>query len=98
MTFTTVYPGWYAGRINHIHFQVYPNNGLVATSQIAFPEVNTLAVYNTSQYVAKGQNTSVSSFAADNIFVDGAPYQMCSIVTNAASSGYDAALTEGIYA
>ena len=96
VTFTTIYPGWYAGRITHIHFQVYLNNGLVATSQIAFPEVITQAVYNTSLYVAKGQNTSVRSFAADNVFADGTTYQMCNIATNAATGGYDAELTVGI--
>lgn len=98
VTFTTLYPGWYAGRITHIHFQVFLNNGLVATSQIAFPEVITQAVYNTSLYLAKGQNTSVRSFAADNVFADGTQYQMCSIVTNSTSGGYDAELTVGIYA
>lgn len=98
VTFSTIYPGWYAGRITHIHFQVFLNNGLVATSQIAFPEVITQAVYNTSLYLAKGQNTSVRSFAADNVFADGTTYQMCSIVTNSASGGYDAELTVGIYA
>lgn len=98
VTFTTIYPGWYMGRITHIHFQVYLNNGLVATSQVAFPEVITQVVYNTSLYVAKGQNTSVRSFAADNVFADGTTYQMCSIVTNSATGGYDAELTVGIYA
>jgi protocatechuate 3,4-dioxygenase beta subunit len=98
VTFTTIYPGWYAGRITHIHFQVYLNNGLVATSQVAFPEVITQAVYNTSLYLAKGQNTSVRSFAADNVFADGTTYQMCSIATNSATGGYDAELTVGIYA
>ena len=98
VSFTTIYPGWYAGRITHIHFQVFLNNGLVATSQIAFPDVITQAVYNTSLYLAKGQNTSVRSFAADNVFADGTQYQMCSIATNSATGGYDAELTVGIYA
>jgi protocatechuate 3,4-dioxygenase beta subunit len=98
VTFTTIYPGWYAGRITHIHFQVFLNNGLVATSQVAFPEVITQAVYNTSLYLSKGQNTSVRSFAADNVFADGTTYQMCSIVTNSATGSYDAELTVGIYA
>ncbi len=38
VTFQTVYPGWYQGRITHVHFQVFLDSGLAATSQIAFPE------------------------------------------------------------
>ncbi len=92
--FTTIYPGWYAGRITHIHFQVYLNNNLqvtaTATSQIAFPAAVTTAVYNTAAYT-KGQNTSVTSFAADNVFSDGTTYQMASI-SGDTTSGYAASL------
>jgi protocatechuate 3,4-dioxygenase beta subunit len=45
VTFTTIYPGWYAGRITHIHFQIYLNDNLsvtaTATSQLAFPQAVT---------------------------------------------------------
>lgn len=98
VTFKTIYPGWYSGRITHIHFQVYLNNGLVATSQIAFPEDITRAVYTTALYAARGQNTSVTSFAMDNVFSDGTQYQMCTIAANAATGGYDATLNVGIIA
>jgi protocatechuate 3,4-dioxygenase beta subunit len=96
--FTTIYPGWYAGRITHIHFQVYLNNGLVATSQIAFPEETTKVVYDTPLYAARGQNTSVANFAADNVFSDGVQYQMCTITDNPTTGGYDATLTVGVAA
>lgn len=52
----------------------------------------------TSLYLAKGQNTSVRSFAADNVFADSTTYQMCSIASNAATGGYDTELKVGIYA
>lgn len=45
VTFQTIYPGWYPGRITHIHFQVFFGDGQAATSQIAFPEDVTEAVY-----------------------------------------------------
>ncbi len=94
VTFTTIYPGWYAGRITHVHFQVYLNNNLsvtaTATSQLAFPQATTQAVYNTSLYT-KGQNNSVTSFAADNVFSDGTTYQMAGI-SGDATSGYTAEL------
>lgn len=98
VTFNTIYPGWYAGRITHVHFQIYLNDNLTvtatATSQLAFPAEITAAVYNTSLY-SKGQNTVITSFAQDNIFSDGTTYQMAS-VDGDTNSGYDATLTVGI--
>jgi protocatechuate 3,4-dioxygenase beta subunit len=96
--FTTVYPGWYSGRITHIHFQVYLNNNLnvtaIATSQLAFDPAITTAVYNSATY-SKGQNTSVTSLSADNIFSDGYDNQIAS-TTGDNSLGYTAELRVGI--
>ncbi|PTQ91391.1 intradiol ring-cleavage dioxygenase [Agitococcus lubricus] len=101
VTFTTIYPGWYAGRITHIHFQVYLANNLnvsaIATSQMAFPQAISQAVYNSSLYSSHGQNSSVSSFSADNVFSDGVSYQMTT-VTGDVNTGYIASLTAGIAA
>ena len=97
--FTTVYPGWYAGRITHIHFQVFLGSSLggtlTVTSQIAFPQSVTQAVYASSLYAARGQNTSVSSFAADNVFQDGVDLQLAT-VTGSVAAGLVATLTVGI--
>jgi protocatechuate 3,4-dioxygenase beta subunit len=60
--FTTIYPGWYSGRITHVHFRAYLGNALQATSQLAFPQDTTRAVYQSSLYAARGQNTSVTVF------------------------------------
>jgi protocatechuate 3,4-dioxygenase beta subunit len=95
VTFTTIYPGWYRGRITHIHFQLYLNNGLVATSQLAFPQDITTAVYDSALYKAHGQNSSVSSFSQDNVFSDGTTGEMLTL-TGDASSGYTATLTAGV--
>lgn len=94
--FTTIYPGWYSGRITHVHFRAYLGNSLQATSQLAFPQDITTAVYASSLYAARGQNTSVTSFSADNVFSDGEQYQLCTLTQNASTGGYDAALTVGI--
>jgi protocatechuate 3,4-dioxygenase beta subunit len=94
--FTTIYPGWYSGRITHVHFRVYLGNALEATSQLCFPQDITRAVYNTSPYVARGQNTSVTSFSQDGVFSDGEQYQLCTTSQNATTGGYDAALTVGV--
>jgi len=98
-TFTTIYPGWYAGRITHIHFQIFLTGysstaQSTAISQLAFPPAITTAVYNSSLY-SKGQNTSVTSFSADNVFSDGTTYQLATITGNL-TEGYVAELTVGL--
>lgn len=98
--FRTIYPGWYAGRITHIHFQIYLRGlgaTVTATSQVAFPQAVTQAVYASPLYAARGQNTSVPSFAQDNVFSDGTSLQMVEIV-GSASTGYTATLTLGVRA
>ena len=99
VTFTTIYPGWYAGRITHIHAQVYLNDSLVqgtavATTQFAFPVDVTSAVYGSSLYT-KGQNTSVTSFAADNVFSDGTSTEMLTL-SGDTTNGYAATMTISI--
>jgi protocatechuate 3,4-dioxygenase beta subunit len=102
VTFQTIYPGWYAGRITHIHFEVFLQNavtqgGAKATSQIAFPPAVTSAVYSSSLYSARGQNTSVSSFSQDNVFADGTEFQLAT-VTGDTTNGYLATLSVGVAA
>ncbi len=99
-TFTTIYPGWYAGRITHIHFQVFltaysSTAKSTAISQMAFPANVTTEVYNSSLYSSKGQNTSVTSFAADNVFSDGVNYQLATLTGNM-NDGYLAELEVGL--
>src|SRR5450830_1265455 len=98
VTFTTIYPGWYAGRITHIHVQVYLNDNLAvsatATTQLAFPQTITAAVYNSALYT-KGQNTSVTSFSADNVFSDGTSTEMLTL-SGDLSTGYSANMTISI--
>jgi protocatechuate 3,4-dioxygenase beta subunit len=98
-TFTTIYPGWYAGRITHIHFQIFltaysSTAKSTAISQMAFPLDITKAVYSSSLYT-KGQNTSITSFSADNVFSDGTTYQMATISGNV-TNGYTAELEVGL--
>jgi protocatechuate 3,4-dioxygenase beta subunit len=95
VTFQTIYPGWYQGRITHIHFQVFLGNGLGATSQIAFPAEATDAVYAVEPYAAKGPNTSVTDISQDMVFSDGSQYQLAS-VTGDPSAGLEASLLVGL--
>lgn len=96
--FTTLFPGWYAGRITHIHMAIYKDNNLSSTpkvSQLCFPQSVTQAVYNVSPYSTHGQNTSVSSISSDGIFSDGYSTQIAT-VTGSVGSGLSASLNVGV--
>lgn len=98
VTFKTIYPGWYSGRVTHIHFEIFLNSVLKATSQAAFPDSLNTTVYNTALYSAHGQNSTTN--ANDNVFSDTAntQYEMLTVVPNATTGGYNATLTVGIAA
>ena len=95
VTFTTIYPGWYAGRATHIHVEVFRGSSLVKTTQIAFPEDVTRAVYATGVYASKGQSSTTNG--GDNVFSDGTQYEMAAL-SGDTTSGYTATLTIGISA
>lgn len=95
VTFTTLYPGWYAGRATHIHVEVTVNGTSAKVTQIAFPESITAAVYATGVYAPKGQNPTSNS--ADNIFADSLASELAT-VTGDTTNGYTATFTIGIAA
>ena len=103
-TFITVFPGCYAGRMPHMHFEVYrslatatSSTSKIKTSQIAFPVATCQTVYATSGYSASVANLAQISFATDNVFSDGTSLQLAS-VTGDTTSGYVATLQVGISA
>ena len=91
--FTTIYPGWYAGRATHIHIEVFVNNRSVKTTQIAFPEEINSAVHASGVYAAKGQNPTKTT--NDMVFADGVTSELASVAGNT-TSGYAATFTVGI--
>lgn len=92
-TFRTIYPGWYAGRATHIHVEVFVGGRTVKTTQIAFPESASRAVYGTGVYAAHGQNPTTN--ARDNVFSDGSDAELATLAGDA-TSGYTASLTIGV--
>lgn len=94
--FTTIYPGWYTGRVTHIHVQVFLNSVLTATTQFAFPDSLNTTVYKTSNYSAHGENSLVNS--QDNVFSDtsNTQYELLDPTSNSVTGGYDASMTIGI--
>jgi protocatechuate 3,4-dioxygenase beta subunit len=95
--FQTIYPGWYSGRITHLHIQVRRSGKLLKTTQLAFPQNITKAVYASSLYKAHGQNTTIADFAHDHVFADGTGTEMLTL-TGSVAAGYAASLTVGIAA
>lgn len=89
--FTTIFPGWYNGRICHIHFQVYVSSSYSAISQLSFDIDTKNAIYaaNSSLYT---NGADPMTFASDNIFSDGYAYQLASLTPSSSNGGYESYL------
>jgi protocatechuate 3,4-dioxygenase beta subunit len=99
-TFTSIYPGCYAGRWPHVHFEVYAkvedatsSGPIVKTSQIALPQAACEAVYATSGYEQSVGNLSQVSLQSDNVFGDDGGVHQLATMSGSAATGYTAALT-----
>jgi protocatechuate 3,4-dioxygenase beta subunit len=104
ITFTTIFPGCYSGRMPHVHFEVYSSlakassaSNRIKTSQFAFPTDICNQVYATTGYSASVRNLAQISFATDNIFSDGYSLQLATVTGNA-TDGYVATLTVAVVA
>ena len=102
LAFTTIFPGCYAGRMPHVHFEVYPSlekaasaANRIKTSQFTFPMATLNEVYTASGYTASVRNLAQISYATDNVFSDGTSLQMASVTGNAAD-GYVVTLTVAV--
>jgi hypothetical protein len=72
---------------------LYVSGKLVKTSQLAFDDASTTAIYETGVYAAKGQNSMTN--ASDMVFSDGDDYQIASLTGNT-TTGYVATLAVGV--
>jgi len=102
VTFTTIFPGCYAGRMPHVHFEVFPTlakaasaAGRIKTSQFTFPMTTLNEVYADSTYAASSRNLASMSYATDNVFSDGTSLQM-GVVSGNAGTGYTVTLVVGV--
>ena len=100
--FTTIFPGCYAGRMPHVHFEVYPSLAKAAsaanrlkTSQFTFPMATLNEAYTASGYTASVRNLAQISYASDNVFRDGTSLQMATVKGNA-TDGYVVTLTVAV--
>lgn len=102
VTFTTIFPGCYAGRMPHVHFEVYPSlarstvaANRIKTSQFTFPATAMAEAYTATGYTTSVRNLANISLATDNVFSDGVALQTAS-VTGTVSTGYVATLQVGV--
>ncbi|MGF6525748.1 dioxygenase family protein [Variovorax sp. PvP013] len=104
-TFTTVVPGCYAGRMPHMHLEIYRSvaaatgaGNKLRTTQLAFPTDVLKAVYAAAPgYSQSTANLDAISFATDNVFSDGTSLEMTSLSGNV-TDGYVATISISIAA
>ena len=91
VTFTTIFPGWYNGRICHIHFQVWVSSVYAAISQLTYPipEKNAIYAANPTLYT-KGADPL--NYNQDGIFADGYAFQLANLLPNTDTGGFDSYL------
>lgn len=98
VTFDTIFPGCYAGRWVHIHFEVFPDRDSISdstnnilTSQIALDESSAASVYALDVYGDSLTNLNNITLESDNVFSDGWDQQMANL-TGDATSGFIASI------
>ncbi|MDP5280693.1 intradiol ring-cleavage dioxygenase [Sphingomonas sp. DG1-23] len=107
VSFTTIFPGCYAGRWPHIHFEVFSSlsnatSGRYAAlvSQLAMPAAACSEVYNNaSGYGTSVRNLAGVSLSGDNVFGDNSSAQIAQqtpTMTGSAAAGYIAAAVIGL--
>ncbi|ESQ78375.1 intradiol ring-cleavage dioxygenase [Asticcacaulis sp. YBE204] len=107
VTFTTIFPGCYSGRMPHIHVEVYPSlssatsyANKIKTSQFALDRSICSTVYSTvTGYSASVSNLAAISFATDNVFSDNTSAQLAAqtiALTGDTTNGYTGTVTLGM--
>ena len=96
--FISVFPGCYAGRWPHAHFEVYGSledatagSGEIKTSQLALPRAECEEVYADDRYGNSAENLSRLSLESDGVFADGWSDQLATM-SGSPSDGYTASL------
>jgi protocatechuate 3,4-dioxygenase beta subunit len=95
VSFDSIFPGCYAGRWPHCHFEVFESvenatagSEAIKTSQLALPQSNCETVYASSDYGNSSSNLGQLSLTTDGIFSDGWDLQLATV-----SGSVDSGLT-----
>ena len=108
VTFTTIVPGCYSGRVTHMHFELYRTLAAAATTGASALKTSQLTYDHatlTAFYTAVGATTYGSSLTShntsnpttDGVFSDGYSTQLATL-TGSVATGYASTLTVGIAA
>lgn len=82
--FITIFPGWYSGRICHIHFEVKIDGTSVKISQFTYPVTEKNTIHTTiAPYNTWGVDPATAT--SDNVFSDGTTGQVATLVNNGTS-------------
>lgn len=84
VSFISIFPGWYPGRAPHIHLEILRGEESLLSTQIAFPEESTAAVYASRGYHGKEDTPN----DADGIFRDSLAGNMADSVVGSVDDGY----------
>ena len=108
VTFTTIFPGCYAGRYPHIHLEIFATLGQATggsqarlISQFAMPMAACNDVYANggSVYAGSAGNLAAAPIGSDNVFGDNSAAQialMTPTATGSAAAGYTANVVVGV--
>jgi protocatechuate 3,4-dioxygenase beta subunit len=98
--FTSIFPGCYAGRWPHVHFEVYPDQAsitdatkAIATSQVALPKATCTTVYAQTGYQQSVTNLAGVTLENDFVFGNDDGVHQLGTVTGSVDKGYAVSLT-----
>jgi protocatechuate 3,4-dioxygenase beta subunit len=99
VTFTTIFPGWYAGRTTHIHLRVRSKYSEASstsdgtnTTQLFFPQT-TIDTINTSVAPYSSHGTNSTTNATDRVYTDQTDGKMELTLSGDGTSGYVTSVT-----
>jgi protocatechuate 3,4-dioxygenase beta subunit len=94
--FTTVYPGWYAGRTPHINVKVFANEAKPFCGQIYFPEDLSAFIFARLRPYNRRRRPRDTFNRDDRVFLSSRGDQDSICAVTAANRGLVAALTIGV--
>ena len=88
--FTTIFPGWYPGRVTHVHLQVKINDTSVKVTQFTYPQAERDMIHSLPPYTDWGLDPMSAS--TDGSFADGTMGQVASLVFDDVNQSWDSFL------
>ncbi len=88
--FTSIFPGWYPGRVTHVHLQVKINSTSVKITQFTYPQAEKDIIHSSAPYTAWGLDPVPAS--SDGSFADGTAGQVASLTLNEENQSWDSFL------